>query len=185
MFDIWIIIVASWWKVGWTSESPTKLWFHSLSFKTHQNEIPTPTPMHVSIRMYLFIHIYVFIYTHICVYVYISMFMYVYRWIDRWMDGYVHTTQRLHIYVNTIQRSWIPGFASLSCYARMHACTHTRTHTCTKLLVYIWMHTSTCTTTQTQSCECVCVCERESVYVRECVCEGLCVRVCVWGCVRK
>jgi len=25
----------------------------------------------------------------------------------------------------------------------------------------------------------VCVCVRESVYVRECVCEGLCVRVCV------
>jgi len=77
--------------------------------------------MHVSIRVYLFVHIYVLIYTHICVYAYISMFMYVYRWMDRWIDGYVHTTQRLHIYVNTIQRSWIPGFASLSYYARTHA----------------------------------------------------------------
>jgi len=74
-------------KFQQNSEIPTKLRFHSLSFNTHQNEIPTPTPienkaplsMHVSIRMYLFINIYVFIYTHICVYVYISMFMYVYR----------------------------------------------------------------------------------------------------------
>ena len=89
---------------------PKKLSFHSLSFNTHQNEIPTPTPiknkqplnMHVSIRVYLFIHTYVFIYKHICVYVYISIFMYVYRWTNRWIDGYMHTTQRLHIYVNTI-----------------------------------------------------------------------------------
>ena len=115
-----------------------------------------------------FIHIYVFIYTHICqcicVYVYISMFM---------LHGYVHTTQGLHIYVNIIQRSCIPGFASISCYASTHARTHARTHTRTNLLVYIWMHKSTCTSTQTQSCECVCVWERECI----------CAWVCVWGCV--
>jgi len=46
----------------------------------------------VYIRLYPFIHIHVFIYTHICVYACRSMFMYVYRWMDRWIDGYVHTT---------------------------------------------------------------------------------------------
>ena len=56
----------------------------------------------------------------------------------------------------------------VSSMLRTHARKHARTHIRTNLLVYIRMHTSTCTTTQTQSCGCVC--ERESVYVRECVC---------------
>ena len=138
--------------------------------------------MHVSIRLYLFINIYVFIYTHICVYVYISMFMYAYRWMDRWIDGYVHTTQRLHIYVNTIQRSWIPGFASLSCYACMQA----RTHACTHTHAQIYSCTYECILPHAQphknSRVSVCVCERESVYVRECVCEGVCHGVIVTCC---
>jgi len=76
-----------------------------------------------------------------------------------------------------VHRCWIPGLASVPCYARTHARTHACTHTYTNLLVYIWMHTSTCTTTQTQSCECVW--ERECVYM----CVSACVRVGVWGCV--
>jgi len=36
-----------------------------------------------------------------------------------------------------VHRSWIPGFASVSFYARTHARTHAWTHTPTNLLVYI------------------------------------------------
>jgi len=45
MFDICVLIVATWSEVRWTSEIPQKNSFHSLSFNTHQNEIPTPTPI--------------------------------------------------------------------------------------------------------------------------------------------
>jgi len=82
-----------------------------------------------------------------CVYVYISMFLHVYRWMDRWIDGYVHTSQRLHIHVNTIQRSWTPGFVSFM------LCTHTRPHT--------RMHTHTHKSTRVHMNPYVCVKERE------------------------
>ena len=134
---VWLLLQLDERLSGPQKFSKKKL-FSFLSFDTHQNEIPTPKPiqnklplnMHVSIRKNLFIHINVFICTHIYVYVCIS----INRWIDWWIDGCLHTIQmlRVHAYVNTIQRSWIPGFASLSCYA----CTHAYTHACTNLHVY-------------------------------------------------
>ena len=56
--------------------------------------------------------------------------------------------------------------------ARMHACTHAQIYPCTH--EFIISHAQP----HKHSRVSVHVCVWESVYVRECVCEGLCVRVC-------
>ena len=56
---------------------------------------------------------------------------------DRWIDGYIHTIQRVHIYVYTILNTRICVSFMLRTHARMHkstrvhmnACIHTYNHT--------------------------------------------------------
>jgi len=89
----------------------------------------------------------------------------------------------------TIQRSWIPGFASHSRYAHTPARTHARTHARTNTRMHTLAHAQmySCThacihphaQTHQHKCVSVCVWERKCVHVCECVSERVCFRVCV------
>jgi len=82
-------------------------------------------------HVFIYLYIYMYLSINIIKYVYVEMYLCMYT--DEWIDGYIYAIQRFQIYVNTIQRSWIPGFASLSCYARTHARTHALTHKSTRV----------------------------------------------------
>jgi len=96
--------------------------------------------------------------------------MYVYRWMDRWIHGYVHTTQRLHTYVNTIQRSW---YQDLRLFHVTHA--HPPAHTHAHTHAQIYSCTYECIHPHAQPHKH----SRVSVCVRERVC--ICAWVRVWG----